>query len=174
MMVVALELLCLSWPCTFSSKFQFCTSTTILKIGIHFFPNRCPTIWYLSYYFHLYFRTEICKPCKSIQSSFLLARALARVRTPSCARAFERAPIRPEVVKPEASRSRPDLLHSHLGHYPRNGFDCRISQRQQQQQKSVGIKLFCIFWRQRTKISARFSELPESTLPKSYQKIKLS
>ena len=87
MMVVALELLCLSWPCTFSSKFQFCTSTTILKIGIHFFPNRCPTIWYLSYYFHLYFRTEICKPCKSIQSSFLLARALARVRTPSCARA---------------------------------------------------------------------------------------
>ena len=88
-----------------------------------------------------------------------------------CARAFERSPIRPEVVKPEASRSRPDLLHSHLGHYPRNGFDCRISQRQQQQQKSVGIKLFCIFWRQRTKISARFSELPESTLSKSYQKI---
>ena len=81
------------------------------------------------------------------------------------------AALEPEVFKPEVSRSRPELLHSHLGHYPRNGFDCRISQRQQQQQKSVGIKLFCIFWRQRTKISARFSELPESTLSKSYQKI---
>jgi len=37
-----------------------------------------------------------------------------------------------EALKPEVSRSKPEVLHSHLGHYPRNGFDRPIS-------------LFCIF-----------------------------